>query len=112
MSATTTTTTAESIMTETTRAIAGDRESFVLHTGDLPAAMHTNTLTIQRFDENPPWWPTDHRRMPDYRQVQYHPEWRELSGNSLIADAIIILLFRGCELLVVSNSHIHEQKRT
>ena len=56
---------------------------------------------------NPPWWPTDHRRIPDYRQVQYHPEWHELSDNSLVADIFIYVLFKGCSLIAVSRSPVN-----
>lgn len=52
---------------------------------------------------NPSWWPTSHRRIPDYRQARYHPEWHELTDNSVIMPIVILVLFGGCHIISVGN---------
>lgn len=64
-------------------------------------------LTVENHDEpripshNPSWWPTAHRRMPDYRQARYHPEWHELTDNSSIMPMFVLVLFVGCHIISV-----------
>lgn len=52
---------------------------------------------------NPAWWPTDHRRVSDYRPARYHPEWNELTDDSTIMPIIILVLFGGCHLISVGS---------
>lgn len=54
----------------------------ILETGEMPAITTISTQP-NAHAANPAWWPSDHRRVPRYRQVQYHPEWHELSGSSM-----------------------------
>lgn len=62
-----------------------------------------NSYEAQQPNKNPPWWPIDHRRIPNYRSARYHPEWNELTDNSAIMPLIILVLFGGCHLISVGN---------
>lgn len=101
---TTTSTTAEEGTTTPVRLVGGGNAANVVETGEASSASNPDTPSAQKAANNPPWWPTDHRRIPDYRQVQYHPEWHELSGGSFVVDMFILVLFKGCGLLSVSNT--------
>lgn len=59
---------------------------------------------------NPTWWPTDHRRMPDYRPARYHPEWHELTNNSAFMETVVLVLFGGCSIISVRIPREPERK--
>lgn len=62
-------------------------------------------------ENNPSWWPTDHRRIPNYRSPRYHPEWDRLTSSTR-EYIMVTLMFRGCEVLRVSvglGIHIRHQ---
>ena len=63
----------------------------------------------QRPTNNPSWWPTDHRRIPDHRPARVHPEWHELTGNSPIVDIVVMVLFGGCHLIAVGSAQKPER---
>lgn len=64
---------------------------------------------FSRRVDNPSWWPTNHRRLPDYRAPRYNPEWRELTGNSTTMDLILVVFFGGCQIMAVSH-RVHPNK--
>ena len=60
----------------------------------------------QQSTVNPSWWPTNHRRIPDYRQPRYHPEWHELTDNSTTMSMIVVVLFAGCHIIAVKPKEV------
>ncbi|KIW24670.1 uncharacterized protein PV07_10372 [Cladophialophora immunda] len=98
-STTTTTNTTEQILARTARLVG--ETSFIEPSHASPSVTSGSPSDHTRAN-NPAWWPTDHRRIPNYRQVRYHPEWHELSGNSLVADVFILVLFKGCGYLAMA----------
>ena len=87
-------------MSAVTSTLLSHTAQAILETGEIPAVA-TSSTQHSAAAANPVWWPIDHRRIPHYRQVQYHPEWHELSGNSMALDLFIFVLFRGCQLIAV-----------
>ena len=87
-------------MSTVTSTLLFDTVKTIIETGEIPGVATTSTQPSPA-NVNPAWWPTDHRRIPNYRQVQYHPEWHELSGNSTALDLFIFVLFKGCQLIAV-----------
>lgn len=57
-------------------------------------------VTGQESDINPPSWPSNHRRMPPYRQPVRHPEWDAI-GGPLPIRVFMWDMFSGCQLLQV-----------
>lgn len=76
-------------------------------TGDISLDESRRLQAVEYRDEarrpgsNPTWWPTDHRRMPDYRPARYHPEWHELTNNSAVMETVVLVLFGGCSIISV-----------
>lgn len=107
MSATTTTTARASIPrdidTVTTLVGDGDVLSGALRGGALLATDEPGQYNSQITTDNPVWWPTQHRRIPNYRQARYHPQWNTLTDSSREA-FMIDMMFRGCYLLSVGES--------
>ena len=99
MSTTTTTTTTDSEQQiETAFTLSGEAPPG----GSQPDSTVSNSyLSPQEPASNPSWWPTNHRQLPDYRPPQYHPEWRELTGNNAVMDAFVLVLFGGCHIISV-----------
>lgn len=99
-------------ITNSARLVGGNIAASAVETGELPSPLHEDTPSIQESTQNPTWWPTDHRHVPDYRQVRYHPEWRALSGGSRAADVFIFVLFKGCGFLAVRTTKSPRPSRT
>lgn len=106
MSATATTTASGSLPSEVTAATlllgAGDTSSSTSQYGTLQLHQehhHDRPLTTN----NPEWWPTQHRRIPDYRRARYNPQWYSLTDSSREA-FMINMMFRGCYLLNVGRN--------
>ena len=103
MSATATTTTSGSLPSDANAATmllgAGDVDSGTSQYGTIlshqehPHGQHPRS-------NNPDWWPTQHRRIPNYRQAHYNPRWSSLTDSSREA-FMINMMFRGCYLLNV-----------
>ncbi|KPI36492.1 uncharacterized protein AB675_4434 [Cyphellophora attinorum] len=66
-----------------------------------PPGLPRSTAAAATREHNPSWWPTDHRRIPDYRSAGYHPEWDRLTSSTREA-VMVTMMFRGCEILRVS----------
>ena len=77
----------------------------ILRHGALQRPLHAIDDGSETSTENPTWWPTDHRRIPDYRPARYHPQWNRLTSSTREA-FMIVMMFRGCNVLRVS-SHMH-----
>jgi len=96
-------TAAQQAITASARLVGGDTAASAIETGELPSTPQTDTHSTRSSAENPAWWPTDHRHIPSYLPVRYHPEWHALSGGSRAADLFIIVLFKGCGYIAVRN---------
>jgi hypothetical protein len=107
MSATTTTTTRERTLPHATRAASvfvgaepvDQGHSLRNVTNVYPPDPHSQQ---KRAEDNPRWWPTLHRRIPNYRRATVHPRWSSLT-DSLKEDFMINMMFLGCYLLNVSS---------
>ena len=100
MSASTTTST-EGTTTAIATLLGGETAANTIHTGGLPSSADTGGNEPPRVTDNPSWWPTDHRRIPDYRPIRYHPEWTQLA-DSVRQNFMITVMFGGCHVLAVS----------
>ena len=106
MSATTTTDTIHGVAIDEaipTTFRSGSVFDAALRHGALLSPLSAPDVDRQSNAANPPWWPGDHRRMPDYRRANYHPEWQRLTSGRLEA-FMIYMMFRGCEILRVSSA--------
>jgi hypothetical protein len=63
-----------------------------------------NQDELLRATNNPSWWPADHRRIPGYRPAHRHPEWNELTNNTIIQPVVVLVMFGGCHLLAVGDT--------
>ena len=60
----------------------------------------SNHSDQQTTENNPGWWPTQHRRIPNFRRARYHTQWNSLTDSTREA-FMINMMFRGCYLLNV-----------
>jgi hypothetical protein len=105
MSASTTTTTTLQEATRFVTSLVGDEAVFQADTGSLPSDSDPNDSQAENpTASNPSWWPTDHRRIPDYHPARYHPEYYALANNSAREHFMVVMMFRGCHLLTVCQS--------
>ena len=105
MSATTTT---DSSAAQLTTAAAATLLGGELETGDPSAIGHSREdleFPVPNVG-NPSWWPTDHRRIPQYRPARFHPDWSGLTATRR-ESLTIVCLFVGCHLLSVSTATCH-----
>ena len=104
MSASTTTTTALQEATRFVTSLVGEEVAFQSDTGSIPSASDPNVGHAENSTtNNPSWWPTDHRRIPDYRPVHYHPEYYTLASSAR-EHFMVVMMFQGCHLLSVCQS--------
>lgn len=66
------------------------------------ASSPTLMVRSPRSSNNPPWWPTNHRNIPDHRAPRFHPEFWALTNNSVGEAVVVGLVFAGSQLLAVS----------
>lgn len=69
---------------------------------DGPTTSHrTLTHDIEQQD-NPTWWPTDHRRVPNYRPINRNLDWDQRPGGTNVIEMIFIFtMLRGVQLNAV-----------
>ena len=119
MSATTTTTNVEKprTITHTVQADAltvlrlGPRGAFedVLRYGAVRTPLNETDEHPETPTTNPSWWPTNHRRIPNYRPAQLHQQWSSLTSS--YGEAFMInLMFMGCRVLLVSRTADRAQR--
>jgi hypothetical protein len=109
MSAATTTTTGSSEVNFTTRLVAEGSSLFsTLQEGAVPVPQTVEENHSRSTSDNPEWWPTQHRRVPDYRRARFHPQWNSLT-DSMREAFMIDMMFRGCYLLSVSCAGRHNR---
>lgn len=77
------------------------------HSGDpespgRPADPNTTSRAAQT-QQNPAWWPTDHRRVPPYRPINRNLD-RDLrpGGTNVVEQVFIFTMLRGVQLKAVS----------
>jgi hypothetical protein len=83
-------------------ALQGEDPIHVANQTAAPPATVTHHDESRPTVSNPTWWPTEHRRMPNFAAARYHPEWNELTGNNLFVDMFVVVLFAGCHVISVS----------
>ena len=104
MSATMTTTATNSVPSDVNAAttLVADEGvvSSISHYGAVLTPHEADHNSRQTIANNPEWWPTQHRRIPNYRQARYHSQWNSLTDSAREA-FMIDMMFRGCYLLNV-----------
>jgi hypothetical protein len=67
-------------------------EEFLTHNGSPTGLEPVN---------NPPTWPTDHRRVPPYRAPVVNPAWSRIAGDTVAIRTFMWTMLSGCQLLQV-----------
>ncbi|OJJ53416.1 hypothetical protein ASPSYDRAFT_529645 [Aspergillus sydowii CBS 593.65] len=65
-------------------------EGFLTHNGSPTGLEPVN---------NPPTWPTDHRRVPPYRAPVVNPAWSRIAGDTAAIRTFMWTMLSGCQLL-------------
>jgi hypothetical protein len=83
--------------TVTTRQVNEVLEDYKVHLTGYDASIEsTSTRESPRAVSNPPNWPTDHRRVPDYRPIDRSRDAEGRPSGSILPERIFItLMFTG-----------------
>ena len=83
--------------------LQGVLEDYKIHlTGDNSSSEQAESTP--RAAANPPDWPTDHRRVPDYRPVDRNRDVEgRPNGENAFARAFLTIMFTGVVMNAVSN---------
>ncbi|KIM97330.1 hypothetical protein OIDMADRAFT_169075 [Oidiodendron maius Zn] len=66
---------------------------------DGPTASHRTLAHDIEQQDNPTWWPTDHRRVPNYRPINRNLDWDQRPGGTNAIEMIFIFtMLRGVQL--------------
>ena len=93
--------------TVTQTQINGVLEDYKIHlTGSEPGAASTSNASTGQTTQtpsNPANWPSDRRRMPDYRPIEYGRIVEERPGGTILPERIFItIMFTGVAINAVS----------
>ena len=85
-------------------------------TGYGPSAASTSSASTEhttRTVSNPPNWPTDHRRVPDYRPIEYGRDAEERPNGTVLPETIFIsIMFTGVFINAVSPQVVRYRNKT
>jgi len=80
------------------------------HSGDpdnpqRPADLNTSPSATTLTQQNPAWWPSDHRRIPPHRPINRELD-RELrpGGTNVVEQVFIFTMLRGVQVKAVSHT--------